>query len=346
MNQSPATGRRLRIAQVSTLSTPVGPTGSASIEGLVYALGEELVRSGHEVTLFTSEGSVSSAEVVATLPGPYARNGAPGDWHLCEWINLARAVEESERFDVIHAHAYLWSLPLTPLCRCAMVHTTHVMPSDDDVFAWDAVPDATVTAISRYQWSALRRRPSTIVHHGIDVAQFPFISEPADYLCYLGRFLPDKGPLEAIATARALDMPIRLSGPANEYFESHVRPLLDGSNAVYVGAVAGGERAELLGNARALLYPLRAPEPFGLVMAEAMMCGTAVAALGIGAVPEVVDPGVTGMIASIGGELMGAVGACLSLDRGAVRAQAEIRFSASRMAAEYAALYESLVAGS
>jgi glycosyltransferase involved in cell wall biosynthesis len=333
----------VRIAQVATLSTPVRRVGSDSVEGLVFALIEELMQLGHEVTVFAMEGSESSGELVATLPGRYGRNGAPGDWHVCEWMNMCAAVEQADRFDVIHAHAYLWSLPLTRLSRAAMVHTTHVMPYGDEAIAWAAVPEATVTAISRHQWSAMPRRPDDVVHHGIDVAQFPFVAAPDGYLCYLGRFTAGKDPLAAITAARAIDVPIVLAGPANEYFESQVRPLVDGRNVVYGGAVFGAERAHLLGRARALLYAPREPEPFGLVMAEAMMCGTPVAATAVGAVPEVIDAGVTGMIADGPGALADSAAAALALDRGVVRARAEERFTARRMAEQYLAVYRAAV---
>src|SRR4051812_26919419 len=128
----------MRIAQIATLSTPVRQGGSGSVEGLVWLLARELTRLGHEVTVFAAAGSQACGEVVATLPGPYAEKGSPNDWHLCEWINLARAVEESARFDLLHSHAYLWGLPLQSLAQAPMVHTTHVCPDDDAARLWSA----------------------------------------------------------------------------------------------------------------------------------------------------------------------------------------------------------------
>ena len=118
----------MRIAQVATLSTPVRREGSDSIESLVWLLSRELIDMGHEVTVFACAGSEPPGELVATLPGPYARDGSPGNWQLCEWINLCRAVEQSGRFDVLHSHAYLWGLPLEGLSRAPLVHTLHVSP--------------------------------------------------------------------------------------------------------------------------------------------------------------------------------------------------------------------------
>src|SRR5262245_66193541 len=130
----------MRIAQVSTLATPVRRERSDSIEYLVWLLSRELTRLGHEVTVFATAGSKTCGELVATLPGPYGEDGSPDDWQLCEWINLARAVEESGRFDVLHSHAYLWGLPLQGLAGAPMVHTTHVCPDDDTARLWSAAP--------------------------------------------------------------------------------------------------------------------------------------------------------------------------------------------------------------
>jgi glycosyltransferase involved in cell wall biosynthesis len=315
------------------------------VEGLVWLLARELKRLGHEVTVFAAAGSRVDGELMVTLPGTYAANGSPDDWQLCEWINLCRAVEQSGRFDVLHSHVYLWGLPLEPLSKAPMVHTLHVTPDDDAARLCAMYPSAWVTGISRFQWSAFPRlKPSAVIHHGVDAEQFTFRAEPDDYVCYLGRFTPGKGPLVAIAAARALGLRLRLAGPNNDYFRKHVEPLVDGHTVEYVGTVGGATRDRLLGGARALLYPLQEPEPFGLVMVEAMMCGTPVAAVRLGAVTEVVEEDVTGHWAEPGGDFSAAVRRVLSLDRGRVRATAEARFSAERMARDYAVVYERLLA--
>jgi glycosyltransferase involved in cell wall biosynthesis len=330
----------VRIAQVATVSTPVRRVGSASIEGLVWLLTRELVRLGHEVTVFGTAGSEADGALVATLPGPYGAGGAPDDWYLCEWMNLCRAVERSAQFDVLHSHAYLWGLPLEPFARAPLVHTLHVWPFANEARLRATAPDARVTAVSHAQWSGFPElRAAPVVHHAVDADQFTPRAEPDDYLCFLGRMIPGKGPAEAVAAARALGMRLLLAGPANDYYRAHVAPLVDGRDVEYVGPVAGAERDRLLGGARALLYPNLAPEPFGLVLAEAMMCGTPVAATRLGATPEVVDEGVTGCLADDARSLPAAVLGALALDRGRVRARAESRFDARRMAAEYARVY-------
>ena len=130
----------MRIAQVSTLATPVRRERSDSIEYLVWLLSRELTRLGHAVTVFAAAGSEVCGELVATLPGPYGMDGSPDDWQLCEWINLCRAVEQSARFDVLHSHAYLWGLPLQPLAHAPMIHTTHIIPQPSTAYVWSLAP--------------------------------------------------------------------------------------------------------------------------------------------------------------------------------------------------------------
>jgi len=333
----------MRIAQISTVATPVREHQSGSIEFLVWLLGRELTRLGHEVTTFAAAGSEVCGELVATLPGTYGTGGSPDDWQLCEWLNLCRAVEQPGRFDVLHSHAYLWGLPLDRLARAPMVHTLHVTPYEEEARLWALAEKARVTAISQYQWSAFPQfRPCAVIHHGIDPAQFPFQAEPEDYVCYLGRFMGGKGPLQAVKTAQALGLRLRLAGPRNDYFKKHIDPLVDGKMVEHLGFVSGQAKSKLLGGARAFLYPVQSPEPFGLVMIEAMMCGTPVAAIGLGAVPEIVDEGVTGSCAGSMEEFAGAVRQAMTLDRRQVRARAEERFSCSRMAAEYVQVYQRL----
>jgi glycosyltransferase involved in cell wall biosynthesis len=334
----------MRIGQIATVATTVREEGSDSIESLVWLLSRELIRAGHEVTVFAAGGSEPPGEVIASLPGPYGTSGAPDDWQLCEWINLCRAVECSDRFDVLHSHAYLWGLPLSRLSRAPMVHTLHTCPYEDEARLVSLVPEACVTAISHYQWHAFPDlRPATVIPHGVDPEQFPFRAKPDDYVCYLGRFIPGKGPLEAIAAARKLGVPLVLAGPGNDYFRDQVAPLVDGRQVQYAGFVTGGGRARLLGGARALLYPLVSPEPFGLVQAEAMMCGTPVIANRIGAVPEIVDEGVTGFSATSAEEFGRQIPRAFELDRNRIRKQAEARFSVESMAGAYLALYERLM---
>jgi glycosyltransferase involved in cell wall biosynthesis len=338
----------MRIAQVSTLATPVKRKGAGSIEGLVWLLALEQSHMGHEVTVFAAGGSEAcdGVELVETLPGPYGSAGVPADWQLSEWLHLCRAVEQSRRFDVIHSHNYLWGIPLERLSAAAMVHTTHVMPGDDEVKLLRTRPDACVTAISTAQWGQFPEfAPHDVIHHGVDADQFTFRETPEDYVCYLGRFTPGKGPLAAIDAAGRLGLPLQMAGPPDDYYRGKVEPRVDGVNVQYVGAIGGPRRDAFLGGARALLYPVKAAEPFGLVIAEAMMCGTPVAAMRRGAVAELIDEGVTGFAADTPEGLVDALQKCLALDRARVRERAQLRFSSRRMALDYVRVYERLLAG-
>jgi glycosyltransferase involved in cell wall biosynthesis len=336
----------MRIAQIATVECPVRQHDTGSIEGLVWLLTRELTRLGHEVTVFAAPDSEIDGELVATLPGHFGKAGAPDDWQICEWINLCRAIEQSGRFDVVHSHAYLWGMPLERLSRAPLVHTLHTWPHKVDAQLWSLMPDACVTAISHAQWQRYPHlHPAAVISHGVDSSQFTFRHEPQDYLCYLGRFTWGKDPCAAIAASRELGLRLLLAGPEDEYYREHVEPLVDGKRVEYVGWVGGTDRDQFLGNARALLYPIREPEPFGLVLAEAMMCGTPVAALRLGAVPEVVDEGVTGYSALSAEDYPEAVRKALALDRRGVRDRAAERFSAERMARQYVEVYRQVVAG-
>ena len=335
----------MRIAQISTLSAPVRQVTEGSVESLVWLLTRELTRLGHEVTVFGIPGSEVDGEFVATLPGSYGAPGSIDDWQLCEWVNLSRAVSESKRFDVLHSHAYLWGIPLDPLSQAPLVHTMHITPDPDFATLWGMSPRSCVTAISRCQWSNYPQlTPAAVVPHGVDATQFSFNAEPGDYVCYLGRFIPGKGPCQAIAAARKLGVRIVLAGPRNAYFKEHVEPLVDGKNVEYVGFVKGAERDKLLGGARALIYPIQYQEPFGLVLVESMLCGTPVAAINLGAVPEVIDQEVTGYYSSSMDQFLDAVEKAMLLDRRKVRDHASRKFSPEQMAQGYLRVYEKVIA--
>jgi glycosyltransferase involved in cell wall biosynthesis len=331
----------MRIALVSTVSAPVREDVGGSIESWTCLLCRELARLGHTVTVFGCAGGKVDGEFIATLPGPYGAAGGFDDWQLCEWINLCRAVEVSTRFDVIHTQAYLWGIPLQPLSRAPLVHTLHIVPDANAVNLWKSHPQSCVTALSHHQWSECPElKPAAIIPHGLDVTQFSFNESPGDYLLYLGRFTSGKGPLHAIRLARGAGLRLVLAGPENPYFREKIKPLVDGRTVEFAGFVCGAERNRLLGGARALLYPIQHPESFGLVLVEAMLCGTPVLATRLGAVPEIVQEGVTGFTAAPADQLGSLLPATLKLDRPRIRAEAEGRFSAAQMARDYVRVYE------
>ena len=336
---------KLRIAQLAPLAHPVGPDATGSIEQLIHLLTEELVRRGHAVTLFAAGDSQTSARLCMTYPRGYEHDDGLWNWQFHETLNAAAAFEQADQFDVIHSHVYHYALPFTRLVRTPVVHTYHVMPDEDIVRAYARYPEAQVVTMSHFQRSsfgALRR--VDVIPHGIDTATFRFNAHPKDYLVFLGRLLPDKGAAEAIQAALRARMSLVVAGPREDedYFHARLEPLIDGKQVQYVGAVDSRQRNELLAGASALLYPNLEGEPFGLVMIEAMACGTPVVALGVGAVPEIIEPGKTGFIAQRKSALVACIRKAVRLDRMLVRQEAVRRFDFSRMTDDYLAVYRRL----
>jgi len=336
----------LRIAQVAPVATAVPPPLSGSIESLTALLTDGLVDAGHRVTLFATGESRTKAALHATFARGYREDPQNWPWELCETINVAAAVERAAAFDVIHYQAkyHPFALSFSRLAGIPVIITVHHAPSEDEIALWGRhYPDTPFTAISQAQARSLAGLNVVgVVPHAIDVTAFPFTATPRDYLLFFGRFTEGKGVLQAIEVARRVDMPIVLAAEANDYYREHVAPLVDGARVIYAGEVTDAAKAALLGGARALLYPVQAGEPFGLVMAEATTCGTPVAALDRGAVPEVVEDGVTGGVFDTLDSLVAGLPRVLALDRVRVRAMAADRFSVTRMVAGYETLYRAL----
>jgi glycosyltransferase involved in cell wall biosynthesis len=339
--------RPLRIAQVVPVATSTPPPKSGSIETLTSLLTEGLVARGHDVTLFATGDSSTSAKLHATFDRGYWDDVRLWPWELCELLNLSAAVERATDFDLIHYHAayYPMSLGFARLCPVPLLQTLHHAPSEDEVRLWSKYPEAPFVAISREQARRMEGlRVLDVVLHGIDADAFAFRADPDDYLLFLGRFAPGKGPLEAIEVARRAGMRLIMAAADEEYYREEVAPHVDGVNVVYFGEADHRAKVDLYGGARALLYPIQASEPFGLVLAEAMACGTPVAALDLGAVREVVDDGLTGGIFADLDAMVNGLDRVLELDRRAVREQAVARFGADRMVDEYVRVYRRAVA--
>lgn len=336
----------MRIALIATTHAPVSASGGGSIEQVVWSLAGELITLGHRVTVFGLPGVDANFEMVPTWRGTYGEPGVPGDARLADLITTCRAIERAGDFDVIHTHNYLTAVPLAGLVSAPMVHTLHVLPYHDEAAVLRAYPKAKVTALSQFQWQGYPEvAPEVVVPHGVSTSEFLFHGAPDEYFLYLGRFEPGKGALRAAQLARAAGVDLLLAGPPNRYFDEHVRSLIDGAKIRHVGPVAGRERTRLLQRARALLYPIEQGEPFGLVMIEAMMCGTPVIASPLGAVPEVVEEGVAGFLAGDDDSWIDALRRIDELDRTVIRKDAERRFSSRRMAEDYLRVYASAVAG-
>jgi len=336
----------MKIAHIAPVATTVPPPKSGSVETMTSLLNEGLVERGHDVTLFATADSKTKATLSATYPHGYWHDESMWPWELYEMLNLAAAVERASEFDIIHYEAayYPISLAYTRVCATPIVQTLHHSPTAAERALWSRYPEAPFVAISKEQASLLAGLNVVgTVLHGIDTANFVFREKPEDYLLFLGRFTDGKGVLQAIEIAKRVGMKLILAAAEDEYYRERVAAHVDGRRIVYFGEADFDAKVKLYGGARALLYPIQAREPFGLVLAEAMAWGTPVAALNRGAVSEVVDQGVTGMIFENLEQMANELPRVFDLDRRRVRQRAVERFGAARMVDEYIRVYTKIV---
>jgi len=310
-------------------------------------LTEGLVARGHHVTLFATADSKTAATLHANFEHGYWDDPGMWPWELYEMLNLASAVERAHEFDIIHYEAayYPISMAFTRLSPTPIAQTLHHAPGAAEVALWSRYRDAPFVAISNEQ-ARLLSGANVIgtVLHGIDTARFTFRETPDDYVLFLGRFTAGKGPIQAIQVARRAGLKLILAAAEEDYYREHVAPLVDGTQVVYFGEADFDAKVKLFGGARALLYPIQAGEPFGLVLAEAMACGTPVAALDRGAVREVVDDGATGIVFDNLDDMVNGLPQVFSLDRRAVHDRAVAKFGVERMVREYETMYRRIIA--
>jgi glycosyltransferase involved in cell wall biosynthesis len=335
----------VKIAHVGPVATAIPPPRSGSVEQMTSLLTEGLVARGHDVTLFATANSTTRATLHATFSRGYWEDEHMWPWELYEMLNLAAAVERASDFDIIHYEAayYPISLAFARLSPTPIVQTLHHSPGAAEVALWSRYQEAPFVAISNEQ-ARLLTGVNVIgtVLHGIDTDRFVFRETPDDYLLFLGRFTEGKGVLQAIEIARRVDIRLILAAADEPYYREKVAPHVDGTHIVYYGEADFSAKVALYGGARALLYPIQSGEPFGLVLAEAMACGTPAAALDRGAVREVVDDGVTGVIFQSLDQMASELNRVLVLDRRQVRNHAVSRFGVDRMVGEYEAVYKRL----
>lgn len=338
----------MRIAQLAPLAESIPPKLYGGTERVVAWLVDELVALGHEVTLFASGDSTTRARLEAVWPRAL-RLGRPRSDPMAAQAALLEAVSRrASEFDVIHVHVDWLPLPLLSRLGVPFVTTTHGrldLPGLSDVVR--LFPEAPYVSISDDQSSALAEANWIgTVYHGMPIDLFRPSFERGPYLAFLGRITAEKGPEAAIRIARAANMPLRIAAkvPNGErtYFKQKLEPQIDGKQVKLVGEVNDRTKEEFLAGAAGLLFPIDWPEPFGLVMIEAMACGTPVIAFRSGSVAEVVDDGITGFVVNDEREAIAAVKRLGELDRRRVRAHFEQRFSAARMAKEYLRHYEML----
>ena len=353
-----ATGRSrwlpppLRIAMLAPPWLSVPPSGYGGVEAVVSALTEALVRRGHAVTLFCAPGSMSAATVTtlleATHPDEIERS-------LYEVDHVARAFEEiddapaAERFDVIHDHCGFTAIAMADRIDTPIVHTLHgqFTPSTAAFYVRHA-HKAALVGISRTQlYSAPPELgPFEVIPNPIDVSAWQLHERKDDYLLWIGRMTPEKGPHRAIAAARAADVPLVLAGviqPGQQpFFDREIAPHLDGDRVRFVGEVGGAEKRSLFARARGLLMPIRWEEPFGMVMVEAMACGTPVIAFPEGAARELVVDGTTGFLVEDERAMADAIGRLSSIMAGDCRAWVAARCDVDVVAAAYERTYRSV----
>ena len=338
----------MKIAIVAPLMESVPPRLYGGTERIVSYLTEELIQSGHDVTLFASGDSVTRASLRAVVPQSLRLDpecGNPLAYHL---IMLDEVVHAAQEFDVIHFHIDLLQFPLVRWLATPSVTTLHGrldLPEHGPLFR--RFRDVPLVSISDAQRAPIPwANWIETIPHGLPANLHPFQPRPGGYLAFLGRISPEKRPDRAIAIARRAGVPLRIAAKVDnvdrEYFDERVRPLLAEPGVEFIGEIDEAAKSAFLGDALALLFPIDWPEPFGLAMIEAMACGTPVIAFRRGSVPEVIEDGVTGFIVDGVEEAVRAVGRVGELSRLGCRREFERRFTAARMARDYVAIYENL----
>jgi glycosyltransferase involved in cell wall biosynthesis len=338
----------MRIAQVSPLYESVPPQGYGGTERVVSYLTEELVAAGHDVTLFASGDSVTSARLVPCCARSLRLDESCRDPLPHHLIMLERVFAQAGNFDVIHSHVDYLQYPLARRSRVPHLTTLHGrLDLPDLVPLYKEFRDMQLVAISEAQ-----KRPLHFanwlgtVHHGLPTNLFTYRGSPQAYLAFVGRISAEKRVDLAIEIAIRASMPLKIGAKVDKadaaYFEQIIKPLLQHPLVEFIGEVNHDEKDALIGGASALLFPIDWPEPFGLVMIEAMACGTPVIAFPRGSVPEVIDDGQTGFIVENVEQAVGVVGKLATVDRRRCRETFEHRFTAKRMAREYLELYARL----
>jgi glycosyltransferase involved in cell wall biosynthesis len=341
----------MKIAQIAPLAESVPPHKYGGTERIVSYLTEELVREGHDVTLFASGDSRTSARLVPCCESALRLNDAVRDALPYHVVMLEEVRRRASEYDVLHFHTDVLHFPLIAEYADRTVTTLHGrldLPDLQPCFA--AFPTIPLVSISRAQRKPLARRVLWVgnVYHGLPPELLRLNAEPTgDYCAFLGRISPEKRPDRAIEIAARAGVQLKIAAKIDRadevYWQNEIEPLLaTHANVEFVGEISDGQKQDFLGNARALLFPIDWPEPFGLVMIEAMACGTPVIGFPCGSVPEVIEQGVTGFVVSDIDSAVRAVHEVAGCDRRAVRRRFDERFTAERMAQGYLEVYRRL----
>ena len=338
----------MRVAQIAPLTESVPPRLYGGTERVVSFLTEELVAMGHDVTLFASGDSQTTAELVEAWPCALRFDPSVRDTMAPHMLMMEEVYRRAAEFDVLHFHLDYWPFSLFGRQATPFLTTLHGrldLPELEPIF--DCFPDVSLVSISDAQ-----RRPLPganfieTVHHGLPETLLTPRPVEQRYLAFLGRICPEKRPDRAIRIALEAGIPLKIAAKVDRvdeaYFRDTIHPMIDGSRVELIGEINDAEKSDFLSGAVGLLVPIDWPEPFGLVMIEAMACGTPVIAFNRGSVPEIIEHGVTGYIVDDEAEAVAAVGKLGRLSRSAIRGRFERRFTARRMAEDYVSLYRRL----
>jgi glycosyltransferase involved in cell wall biosynthesis len=338
----------MRIAQVAPIAESVPPKLYGGTERVVSWLTEELVRLGHDVTLFASGDSITAGRLISVWPRALRLTRPHADPVAAQTILLDQVAERAAEFDVIHCHIDWLHFPLLCRQRVPWFTTLHGRLDLPGLPALvERFPDARFVSISGHQRLPLSGASWLgTVHHGLPPDLFGPSFAPGSYLAFLGRLSPEKGPDVAIRLAQESNLPLHIAAKipraGTRYFKDHIEPMADGVRVRLVGELDDRRKEQFLSEATALLFPINWPEPFGLVMIEAMACGTPVVAFRQGSVPEIVEDGVNGFVVDSEADAIDAIKRIPELDRRRVRESFDLRFTAQRMTRDYVALYEKL----
>lgn len=341
----------MRIAQIAPLWERVPPPAYGGTELVVSLLSDELVRRGHEVTLFATGDSQTLARLEPGCAEALRPQGIlPPQYAVYEQMQLSKVFQRAGEFDLIHSHVDYPALPYASLTKTPVVHTIHGIftPLTEKIFAQHRTQN--FVSISHSQ-----RRPDlnlnyvATVYNAIATDRFEFYPQPDEppYLAFLGRMSIEKGPHLAIAIAKQVGLPLKMAGKIDfenqAFFEREVAPHIDGHQIQFLGEADHAMKNELMGRALATLFPITWREPFGLVMAESMACGTPVIAMALGSAPEVIAHGQSGFLCQSVEDCVNAVKQVAQIDRAACRAHVEAHFHVDRMVDGYEAVYQAVL---
>lgn len=338
----------MKIAQVSPLYESVPPQCYGGTERVVSYLTEALIDLGHDVTLFASGDSITRARLVAPCQKSLRTDSTCTDPHVPHLLMLEQVYQMAKEFDLLHFHVDYQHFSLSRRCQVPHLTTLHGrldLPELAPLYReFSDIPLVSISAAQRQPLSFANWAGT--VYHGLPTDRYPFQEKPGDYLAFLGRISPEKRVDRAIAIAQACSLPLKIAAKIDaadrEYFES-IRPLLATPGVEFIGEIGEENKGAFLGGALAVLFPIDWEEPFGLVMIEALACGTPVVAFRRGSVPEVLTDGVTGYVVENAEEAVLAVRQINTIDRHICRNTFEKRFSASRMAVDYLSIYHRLI---